>query len=258
MALIPDEDAATIVQENQALKRYVESATDLPVELVVTTDYSALITAAAADKVDLAYFGPLSYVIASSKADIEPFAARLKNGSTTYEAVLIGNREQGIDRFEKVRGQAVAFGDPASTASRLFPQLRLSTAGLQPDVDYTPVFLGAHDAVAKAVESGNAAAGGLSRPIYDKLVKQGKINPDKLVVLGASASIPQYPWTIRAALPEDLKEKVRLAFYSVTDPEILEPFGADGFAPVTDADYDIVRQAAQVLDLQADTGTSSQ
>ena len=257
MALIPDEDAATIVQENQALKRYVASATDLPVELVVTTDYSALITAAAADKVDLAYFGPLSYVIASSKADIEPFAARLKNGST-YEAVLIGNREQGIDRFEKVRGQTVAFGDPASTASRLFPQLRLTTAGLEPDVDYTPVFLGAHDAVAKAVESGNAAAGGLSRPIYDKLVKQGKIDPDKLVVLGASASIPQYPWTIRAALPEDLKEKVRLAFYSVTDPAILEPFGADGFAPVTDADYDIVRQAAQVLDLQADTGTSSQ
>lgn len=258
MALIPDENAATIIQENQALKRYVESATDLPVELVVTTDYSALITAATAGKVDLAYFGPLSYVIARSKADIEPFAARLKNGSTTYEAVLIGNRQQGIDRFEKVRGQTVAFGDPASTASRLFPQLRLSTAGLQPDVDYTPVFLGAHDAVAKAVENGNAGAGGLSRPIYEKLVEQGKINPGKLVVLGYSATIPQYPWTVRADLPADLKEKVRLAFYSVDDPEILEPFGADGFAPVTDADYDIVREATQVLDLQIGTVNSPQ
>ena len=253
MALIPDEDAAIVIQENQALKRYIESASNLPVELVVTTDYSALVAAAAAGNVDLAYFGPLSYVLARSKADIEPFAARLKDGSTTYEAVLIGNRQQGIDSFEKVRGQTVAFGDPASTASRLFPQLRLSKAGLEPDIDYTPVFLGAHDAVAKAVERGNAQAGGLSRPIYEKLVEQGKINPNQLVVLGYSARIPQYPWTIRGDLPEDLKSQVKTAFHSLTDPAILEPFGADGFAPVTDADYDSVRQAARgVLGLELD------
>ena len=250
VALVPDEDAATVVQDNQGLKAYLETTLDLPVELVVSTDYSTLIEAATRNKTNLTYFGPLSYVIARSRAPfLEPFAVRLKDGASTYKAVLIGNREQGIDSFDAVRGQTVALGDPASTGSRLFPQLRLAEAGLQPNVDYQPVFLGAHDAVAKAVERGTAAAGGLSQVIYDKLVEQGTINPDKLVVLGASSAIPQYPWTMGSGLNEELRQAVKQSFYGLKDPALLQPLRADGFVPAQDSDYDSVRRAAQVLGL---------
>ena len=250
VALVPDEDAATVVQDNQGLKSYLETTLDLPVELVVSTDYSTLIEAAIRNKTDLTYFGPLSYVIARGKAPfLEPFAVRLKDGASTYKAVLIGNREQGIHTFDAVRGQTVALGDPASTGSRLFPQLRLAEAGLQPNVDYEPVFLGAHDAVAKAVERGTAAAGGLSQVIYDKLVEQGTINPDKLVVLGTSSAIPQYPWTMGSNLDEELRQAVKQSFYNLKDPALLQPLRADGFVPAQDSDYDGVRRAAAVLGL---------
>ena len=250
VALVPDEDAATIIQDNQGLKAYLETTLDLPVELVVSTDYSTLIEAAIRNKTNLTYFGPLSYVIARGKAPIlEPFAVRLKDGASTYKAVLIGNREQGIHSFDAVRGQTVALGDPASTGSRLFPQLRLAEAGLQPNVDYQPVFLGAHDAVAKAVERGTAAAGGLSQVIYDKLVEQGTINPDKLVVLGTSSAIPQYPWTMGSGLNEELRQAVKQSFYNLKDPALLQPLRADGFVPAQDSDYDSVRRAADVLGL---------
>ena len=46
VALVPDEDAATVIQDNQDLKSYLETTLDLPVELVVSTDYSTLIEAA--------------------------------------------------------------------------------------------------------------------------------------------------------------------------------------------------------------------
>ena len=250
VALVPDEDAATVIQDNQGLKTYLETTLDLPVELVVSTDYSTLIEAAVRNKTNLTYFGPLSYVIARSRAPfLEPFAVRMKDGASTYNAVLIGNREQGIDSFDAVRGQTVALGDPASTGSRLFPQLRLAEAGLQPNVDYQPVFLGAHDAVAKAVERGTAAAGGLSQVIYDKLVEQGAIDPDKLVVLGVSSPIPQYPWTMGDGLGEELRQAIKQSFYDLDDPALLQPLRADGFVPVQDSDYDNVRRAAQVLEL---------
>ncbi|MXZ82762.1 MAG: phosphate/phosphite/phosphonate ABC transporter substrate-binding protein [Synechococcus sp. SB0666_bin_14] len=250
VALVPDEDAATVIQDNQGLKSYLETTLDVPVELVVSTDYSTLIEAATRNKSHLTYFGPLSYVIARSRAPfLEPFAVRLKDGASTYEAVLIGNREQGIRTFDDIKGKTVALGDPASTGSRLFPQLRLADAGLQPNVDYQPVFLGAHDAVAKAVERGTAAAGGLSRTIYDKLVEQGTINPDKLVVLGASSPIPQYPWTMDSGLNEDLRHAIKQSFYDLEDPALLQPLRADGFVPVQDSDYDGVRRAADVLGL---------
>lgn len=250
VALVPDEDAATVVQDNQGLKSYLETTLDLPVELVVSTDYSTLIEAATRNKTNLTYFGPLSYVIARSRAPfLKPFAVRLKDGASTYKAVLIGNREQGIHSFDAVRGQTVALGDPASTGSRLFPQLRLAEAGLQPNADYQPVFLGAHDAVAKAVERGTAAAGGLSQVIYDKLVEQGTINPDKLVVLGTSSAIPQYPWTMGSGLNEELRQAVKQSFYDLKDLALLQPLRADGFVPAQDSDYDSVRRAAHVLGL---------
>ena len=249
VALLPDENAATVIQDNQGLKAYLEETLDLPVELVVSTDYSTMVEAARRNKTHLNYFGPLSYVIARSRTPLEPFAVRSKNGSTTYQAVLIGNREQGIDNFAAIEGGTVALGDPASTSSRLFPQLRLSEAGLHADVHYRTVFLGSHDAVAKAVERGFAAAGGLSLPIYEKLVEQGTINLDKLVVLGYSRPIPQYPWTMSSGLPEELRHAIRQSFYTLKDPAVLKPFQADGFAPVQDSDYDGIRQAARILGL---------
>ena len=45
----------------------------------------------------------------------------------------------------------------------------------------------------------------------------------------------------------ELKEKIKSAFYELDDPEITKPLKADGFLPVTDADYDIVRKTRKLL-----------
>ncbi|NEQ95999.1 MAG: phosphate/phosphite/phosphonate ABC transporter substrate-binding protein [Cyanothece sp. SIO2G6] len=249
VALLPDEDAATIIQDNQGLKGYLEESLGKEIELVVTTDYSSMIEAASNGRLDLAYFGPLSYVLAKSKSDLEPFAARLKDGSTTYTSIIIGNVEAGVDEFADLEGTTVAFGDPASTSSRLFPELTLADAGLKAEENYEPVFLGAHDAVALAVQSGNAQAGGLSRPIFDSLVEKGTIDPTQVTIIAESAPIPQYPWTMRADLDPALKDEIRAIFLDMDDEAVLGPFKADGFAAMDDADYDGIRKAGEILGL---------
>lgn len=247
VALLPDEDAATIIQDNEGLTHYLEAELDKEIELVVTTDYSSMIEAASNGRLDLAYFGPLSYVLAKTKSDIEPFAARLKAGATTYTSIIIGNVEAGVDAFSDIQGTIVAFGDPASTSSRLFPELTLAEAGLKSGEDYEVVFLGAHDAVALAVQNGNAQAGGLSRPIFDSLVEDGRVDRSKITVIAESAPIPQYPWTLRSDLAPELKEQIRTAFLELDDEAVLKPFKADGFAEMHDRDYDGIRQASEVL-----------
>ena len=249
VALLPDEDAATIIQDNEGLVQHLEIELDKEIELVVTTDYSSMIEAASNGRLDLAYFGPLSYVLAKTKSDIEPFAARLKDGSTTYTSIIIGNVEAGVDELADVKGNTVAFGDPASTSSRLFPELTLAEAGLQSGEDYEAVFLGAHDAVALAVQSGNAEVGGLSRPIFDALVEQGTIDASKVTVIAESEAIPQYPWTMRSDLSPELKDQVRQAFWELDEASVLQPFKADGFAEMVDADYDGIRKAGDILGL---------
>ena len=249
VALLPDENAATVVQDNEGLATYLENALDKEIELVVTTDYSSMIEAASNGRLDLAYFGPLSYVLAKTKSDLEPFAARLKEGSTAYTSIIIGNAEAGVDEFTDLEGATVALGDPASTSSRLFPELTLAEAGLTSGDDYEAVFLGAHDAVALAVQNGNAEAGGLSRPIFDSLVEEGTIDPAKITIIAESEPIPQYPWTMRSDLDTGLKDQIRSAFLNLDDQSVLEPFKADGFAAMEDADYDGIRKAGEILDL---------
>ena len=249
VALIPDENAATVIQDNQGLKEYLTEAFDKEIELVVTTDYSSMIEAARNDRLDLAYFGPLSYVLAKAVSDIEPFAARIKGGTKTYNSCIIGNTKKGVTSFDDIKGTTFALGDPASTSSRLFPELTLAENGLTKGKDFQGVFLGSHDAVALAVQNGNAQAGGMACPILKSLKKKGVIDPSKVTTIAESSPIPQYPWTMRSTLSPELKENIRVTFLELESDKVLKPFNADGFASITDSDYDGIRKAGKLLGL---------
>ena len=82
VALLPDENAATLIQNAQPLKLYLEKTLNKDIELIVTTDYSSMIEAMRFGRIEVAYFGPFSYVLAKSRApEIEPFAVGVERGS---------------------------------------------------------------------------------------------------------------------------------------------------------------------------------
>lgn len=249
-ALLPDENASTIIKDNQGLKDYLEKRLGKKVELVVTTDYSSMIEAMRFGRLELAYFGPLSYLLAKSKSDIEPFAALQSKGSTTYTSVIIANADSGIRTVADIKGKTMAYGDQASTSSHLVPRAHLlKVAGLDANVDYKAVYVGAHDAVARAVQNGNAQAGALSRPIFNSLVERKMIDSAKVQALVDTAPIPQYPWTMRSDLDPKLKASIREAFFELKDAEILRKFKAEGFAAIADADYNALRETAKILNV---------
>ena len=251
VALLPDENASELIKRNQPLKEYLEKQLGKEVQLVVTTEYASMIEAMRFGRIDLGYFGPLSYIIARSKCDIEPFAAMVENGKPTYRAILIASLKSGINAIGDIRGKKMVFGDPASTSGHLIPQAMLEDAGLVADRDYQQNFVGAHDAVAANVANGNADAGGLSEVTWNYLVERHVIDPSKVKILGYSKDYPQYPWTMRSDLAPELKEKIRTAFLTLRDPVVLKSFKAEGFAPVTDKDYDVIRELAKALHMKS-------
>jgi len=249
VALLPDENASTLIQNAQPLKLYLEKALSRNVELLVTTDYSSMIEAMRFGRIEVAYFGPLSYVLARSKSDIEAFAVGVSRGSPTYTSVVIVQADSPIRSVSDIRGKTFAYGDQASTSSHLVPRAMLQDAGLVAERDYKAVYVGAHDAVARAVESGKVQAGALSRPIFDSLVKAGKLDGAKLRVLAETRPIPNYPIAMQAKLAPVLKDQIRTAFLGITDPAILKSFRAEGFAATDDRAYDVLRSTAKVLSL---------
>ncbi len=249
VALLPDENASTIIQNAQPLKHHLEKSLGRSVELVVTTDYSSMIEAMRFGRIEVAYFGPLSYVLARSKSDIEAFAVGVTKGSPTYTSVVIVRADSPVHGVADLRGKTVAYGDQASTSSHLVPRAMLQDMGLEANRDYATVYLGAHDAVARAVETGRVQAGGLSRPIYESLLKAGRLDGSKLRILAETKPIPNYPMAMQGKLSPQLKQQIRTAFLEIRDPGILKSFRSEGFVATNDAAYDVLRNTARVLRL---------
>ncbi len=240
-----------IIQNAQPLKRYLEQQLKKDVEIVVTTDYSSMIEAMRFGRIEVAYFGPFSYVLAKSKASgIEPFAVGVERGSPTYQSVLIATAGGPVKTLEDVRGKPFGFGDQASTSSHLAPRAHLlKKYKLDGEKDYRPVHLGAHDAVARAVQSGQIPAGALSKPILDNLIARGSIDATKIVQLDLSAPIPNYPVVMQGDLKPELKAAIRSAFLDMKDAEVLKAFRVQAFAATDDAAYDVLRDTATILKL---------
>jgi len=251
VALLPDENAATLIQNAQPLKAYLERTLNKKIELIVTTDYSSMIEAMRFGRIEVAYFGPFSYVLAKSRApEIEPFAVGVERGAPTYNSVLIANATGGVKTLADIQGKPFAFGDQASTSSHLAPRAYLlKTAQLDGDKDYKPVFLGTHDAVARAVQAGQVPAGALSKPILDSLISKNVIDPTKIVQLALSEPIPNYPIVMQGNLTPALKQSLRDAFLNVKDKEVLKSFRVEGFVATDDKAYDVLRDTAKILKL---------
>lgn len=251
IALLPDENAATLIQNAQPLKAYLERALGRDIEIVVTTDYSSMIEAMRFGRIEIGYFGPFSYVLAKSRApDIEPFAVGVERGSPSYKSILIANANGTVKSLSDVRGKPFGFGDQASTSSHLAPRAHLlSKAMLEGDRDYKVVHLGTHDAVARAVQAGQVPAGALSEPIYRSLIDRKVVDPTRVVTLDLTADIPNYPITMQGNLTPELKQAIRDAFLGLTDKAVLRSFRVEGFAPTDDKAYDVLRDTARILKL---------
>ena len=242
IGLLPGESAPTVIRRNEPLRVYLERRLGLPVELVVGANYAATGEALRFGRLDVAYLGPVTYILQSRRAKLEPFARPTHAGvGPTFRAVIIVPRGSPAKAPADLKGREVAFGDPASTSGTWVPRFMLLEAGLVAGRDYAPHVLGAHDAVALAVANRKADAGGLSLPIFDRLISERKIDPDAVRVLAESPPIPEYLWTFREGLDPAFKEEIRRAFLGVGDPEVLKAFRAEAFIPAVDPDVDRVR-----------------
>lgn len=242
VGLLPGESAPTVMRLNEPLRAALERRLGIPVELVVGANYAATGEALRFGRLDVAYLGPVTYILQNRRVALEPFARPSHPVvGPTFQAVVIVPADSPATSLADLKGKEVAFGDPASTSGTWVPRYMFAAAGLVSERDYSLRVLGAHDAVALAVANHKADAGGLSLPIYQRLLKEGKIDPKAVRVLAESPAIPEYMWTFRPGLDPAFKEEVRQAFIGITDPEALKVFRAESFIPCVDSDVDRVR-----------------
>ncbi len=253
MGLIPADDADEMLRNYEPIQEYLSAELGIPVEIQVTSDYTAAIEAMRAKHIDMAWFGPFSYVIAANVAGAEAIVNGVKasTGSATYKSLIIVNVDSGIKSLEDLKGKTFAFVDPASTSGNLIPRKMLLESGIDPDNDFsTSYYAGTHNAVQYAIANGKVDAGASGDNVYQRMIDAGEIDPEVNIVLYESEPIPGSPIVVRGDLPEELKKKIQNALINMDQQTIHKVDGWGGIAryqKVSDSDYDIIRETAKIL-----------
>ncbi len=82
--------------------KYLERELGIPVELFVGTDYTAVIEAMRAKKLELAYYRPFGYIMAAERANAEAIAAdATEKGLSTYHSYIITHPRTGVKNHPK-------------------------------------------------------------------------------------------------------------------------------------------------------------
>jgi phosphonate transport system substrate-binding protein len=241
--LLPGESKSVVERNNEPLRCHLERRLARPVEFVVGKTYVATGEALRRGHLDIAYLGPVTYILQSRHAALEPFARPTHGGRTgpTFRAAIIVPAFSPVQSLRELRGAEVAMGDLVSTSGSWVPRHMLLQAGLTQERSYTRRSLGAHDRVANAVASGLVAAGGISLTVLQRLIAEDRVDGGAIRIVAESAPIPEYMWTFREGLGEDFRQEVRAAFTELRDPASLAAFRAEAFIPAVDADVDRVR-----------------
>lgn len=253
--LIPADDAAEMLRNYQPVVDYLEEKLGVEIELQVTVDYTAAIEAMRNKHLEMAWFGPFSYILAAEEAGAEALVngVRRDTGKSTYRTVFVTRADSGLETLDDLKGRTFAFVDPASTSGNLIPRKILMENGIDPDNDFsTMVYAGTHNGVELAVKNGTVDAGADSDTSYYRMVNEEQIDPEVNVIIYESEPIPGSPIVVRGDLPQDLKDSIQQALIDMDQQTIYQVKGwgnIEKYVKVADSDYDIIRETRDLLNL---------
>lgn len=257
-AAVPSEQSTTLEESYKPILDMLTKETGKKIEFKQSTDYAAVIEGQLSGQVQLAQYGPLSFVLAQAKgATIAPVGALInaKGETPGYKSYAITRAGSPITSIADFKGKKVCFVDPNSTSGYLYPTAELLQAGINPTTDIQPVFAGGHDASVLEVASGRCDAGFAEDSMVDTtLIQKGQLKPGDVTTLWKSDIIPGAPVAMSTKLSPELQAKITDAFQNKANTDYLKANGfctgactvgdggSWGYAAVNNAFYDPIRK----------------
>ncbi len=258
VGFVPAENAQQVALNAQPIVLILQKELGLEIQSFVATDYTGVVEALRANKLDIAFLTPASYVLAKAEANVKVVLKSHRRGRPYYYAAIITHVDSGIGALEDLRNKTFAFGDPLSTSGHIFPRKMFEEKGINPVKDFKKViFSGGHDATVLAVLNHKVDAGATFANFPDgkdaawtQYLKDPK-EQKKIRAIAYSEPIPSDNLVVNANLDPRLTKKIVNIFLDLSkDPAgkkmLRDLYKIDGFIPATDRDYDSVREAFKI------------
>lgn len=268
LASIPSEESSSIDQQYNLVVEVLEDELGVDIEMQSVTSYAALIEAQSTGNVDIAAYGPFSYVSAKdSGLDITPIAvpADAPDEKPSYQSYGIVAADSEIQDISEFADKTICFVDPTSTSGFLYPSAGLMDAGIDPENDIEQVFAGGHDASALSVADGTCDGGFAFDDMVDvTLVEDGSIQEGDLRVIWRSEEISSSPIALDNNLDSDLHAQITEIFleklnvtwltengYCDSEDSCILPEDSWGYIATEDTNYDGVREVCEITEADA-------
>ncbi|MGB9123878.1 MAG: phosphate/phosphite/phosphonate ABC transporter substrate-binding protein [Candidatus Angelobacter sp.] len=249
VGMVPDAGATQVsIKEKAPLKAYLEQKLGRPVNLIVPTNYNATVEALGNGSLDFAYLGGLTYIKAHARYNVVPLVQR--STDLQFRAYFITSSNSSIHSLGDLKGKTFAFGDINSTSGHVMPYLEMRQAGVDPNTYLKYRYTGSHPATAKAVESGAVDAGALDETVYQSMIAEGKLDPNKVRIFYKSKPFVDYVWVARKEVDPATQEKFAQAFTDLKegqDEEVLNILRGKNFVRANNEEYTVLRLVAADL-----------
>jgi phosphonate transport system substrate-binding protein len=257
---IPDQNVTELNKNMEEVAKYLGEKTGLKVEFVPSVDYAALVSGFERGEVQLAWFGGLTGVQARSVSPgSEAIAQRPLDAK--FKSVFIAAKELNVTKLEDLKGKSFTFGSESSTSGSLMPRYYLTQAGINPETDFNgnPNHSGSHDKTIALVQSGAFQTGALNISVWEKSIKENKVDLNKVKVFYTTPEYFDYNWTINnpnninKVYGEGTKDKVKQALLNMnieaggSQGEALKFFQTDKFIETKNDNYKAIEEVGKKL-----------
>lgn len=245
--------AAEIQSRFAPLAGYLTQVMGRRVEVRSGGSYDEHIEAVGKDQIDIAFLGPVQFVLVTQRFGQKPtLAAFAVKGKPLLQGVIVTRIDSPIRTLAELADKRFAFGDSQSTMGHYVPRYMLMEAGIDRGLPKVYEYLGAHKNVALAVLSGDVDAGALKQEIFDELAPKG------LRALAQCPGTPDHLFVTRADMPPLEVARLRDALLRLKEhPQGLSILSnlhqeLTALIPVSPSDYDPLRKIVAALEAMDD------
>ena len=255
---IPDQDETRLRERFGKVARYLSAKLGVDANYIPVKSYAAAVTAFRNNQVQLAWFGGLSGVRARL---LVPGSQAIAQGKEdlAFVTYFIAHASTGLSESKsfpkEVSGKTFTFGSKGSTSGRLMPEFHIRRIfDAAPEKVFSRVgFSGDHSRTISLVQSGAYEVGATNFAVWEREVKEGKVDTKKVKVIWRTPPYPDYQWTIRGDVDKKFgngfSDKVKQALLSMDDPALLKSFPRSSFVPASNSDYKPILDTAKSIGL---------
>ena len=255
MGFVPMRDGDTLIESVEPLTEMLTQELGVKVKGFTATNYVGVVEGLGSGQVDFGFIPPLAYVLANQESGAEVILTSLNSsGEAFYRSQFLVREDSDIESFQDIKGKIVGFVDPSSTSGYLFPGAYLVTEGIDLESDIQYIYSGGHDKSLQLLLNGDIDLAVTFVDARDRYKEDFPEAMEKTRLLGYTENIPNISVTVSGSMEEEMKTKIQQALLNIAqDVEgkvlIKELFNMHGFVPSTDADYQVIRTTAEVMNI---------